>query len=190
MSVFSNLFSGVFSKKTAASSELIDMVADVLDSVCRKAQFNFDYDLQQDKNNISVELYGEDAYLLKKRGGQLLDAFQTFIKKVLQHNFPGKGIDVYFDSDGLREEFDQDLLDMADQLKKMALKNQKSVYCKPLSPSHRRMIHKHLAEDNRVKTKSIGYDYYKKIKIIPFNERRGYHRDRTSYGNYGRRDRR
>ena len=43
----------------------------------------------------------------------------------------------------------------------------KPVYFRALPPRDRKVVHQYLAEDGRVKSRSIGDGLYKKIKIFP-----------------------
>ncbi len=179
MGLFSNILTKVFAKKKY--TKVIDFTEERLKEVIKKGRFNLSYTIFQEKeDSILIELEGEDEALLKKRGGQFLDAFQFFIKKTLQHKFPDEKVPLQLDSKGFRDNSHQDLLQMVDRLKAAALRNKKSVYLKPLSPRLRRMVHRHLSNDSRIKTQSVGDDYYKKIKIIPS----GYSnfKSRSSYG--------
>ena len=182
MSLFSGILTKVFGrKKGVISSKFIDLTEETLIGILKKGCFDFSYNIRQQENDILVELDGKDKQLLKNRGGEFLDALQFFVKKVLQHQFHGQKVFLRFDSKGSYDDFHQDLLDMADRLKEAALRNSKSVYFKPLSPKQRRIVHRHLSEDTRIKTKSIGDDYYKKIKIIPLERSNFSGRSKPSY---------
>ena len=179
------LFKKFFGKKDNTDvSECLDLIEETLMGIFDRADFHFSYDLQQKEDNIFVELYGKDEDLLKSRGGQLLDALQFLTKRVLQHHLPDQRIYIQFDSKGFREKSDQELLDLADQLKSTAIKTKRSMFCKALPPKQRRRVHQHLSRDSRVRTKSIGDGHYKKIKIIPMNER-GFRGERPSYQGRG-----
>ena len=170
MGLFSNIFTKMFSnKQSAIPSKIIDFTEEKLEGIIKAGCFNLSYTIFQEKENaILIELEGEDESLLKKRRGQFLDGFQFFIKKTLQHQFPGESIpSLQFDSRGFRDNSHQDLLSTVNKLKKLALRNRRSIDLKPLPPKERRMVHRHLSDDNRIKTQSIGNNYYKKIRIIP-----------------------
>ena len=180
MGLFSNMFKVFSKKKLAIPSEVIDFTEEKVKKVIKKGRFNLSYTIfQEHEDAMLIELEGEDESLLKKRSGQFLDAFQFFIKKTLQHKFPDKKIPLQFDSKGFRDNTHQELLSMVDRLKSSALRYKKSIYLKPLSPKLRRIVHKHLSEDSRIKTQSVGSEYYKKIKIIPLSYSN--FRSRSSY---------
>jgi len=87
-------------------------------------------------------------------------------------------VNVYCDSNNYRKEASEELIKLADKLKKIALDKNKSVYFRALPPKDRKTIHQYLAEDGRVKSKSVGEGHFKKIKIFPAKmERSGKNRN-------------
>ena len=66
-----------------------------------------------------------------------------------------------------REQANEALIALAEKLKGIALSKGKSVYFRALPPKDRKVIHQYLAEDGRVKSRSIGEGHFKKIKIYP-----------------------
>ncbi|MCB0392953.1 MAG: hypothetical protein KDD25_00245 [Bdellovibrionales bacterium] len=163
-----NLFKKIFGK--GGDSSVIEVIEATLEGVLDRAGLDLSFDVKAESNEeYLIELFGEDEELLKEKEGQLLDAIQFYTKRVVQHQLPESRVKLEFDSNGYREEADQALVELAERLRDMALEKQKSVYCKALPPKDRRIIHQHLSEDDRVKTKSIGDGHYKKIKIFPAN---------------------
>lgn len=164
----SRIFGG---KGKKASGGALDIVQNTLEELFEKSGFDLTFDAQLDGNaegsRVIVEVSGEDEELLREREGQLLDALQFFIKRVVQHELPETKVDVVFDSNGYREESNQALIELADKLKSIVLEKKKSVYFRALPPKDRKVIHQYLAEDQRVRSRSIGDGLYKKIKIFP-----------------------
>ncbi len=119
------------------------------------------------KMTVSVNLSGGDEELLKDRKGQVLDALQLILKRVIQHNFPEDRTVLNVDCGGYREENEQALIERAEHLKMLAIDQGKSVYYRALPPKERKVVHQYLAKDPRVKSKSLGEGLYKKIKIFP-----------------------
>lgn len=163
---FKKLFGG--GKKT---SELESLVEETLAGVIEKAGFELTFELNLEKNDnesvLSIDFAGADEELLKDKKGQLLDAFQLLTKRVIQHNFPEDKTNVLVDAGGYREETEQALIDKAENLKQMALEQGRSVYYRALPPKERKVVHQYLAQDPRVKSRSLGDGLYKKIKIYP-----------------------
>ncbi len=74
---------------------------------------------------------------------------------------------MHVDSNDFREKSNQTLVELAEKLKEVAIERGKSVYFRALPPKDRKVIHQYLAQDERVRSKSIGEGLFKKIKIYP-----------------------
>ena len=167
---FGRLFGGG-KKKESLDGDAVTIVKDVMEGLIETGGFDLTYEIFADSDvDLKVELDGEDDELIKGRDGQFLDALQLFLKRVLQHQIPDQNVHISVDCDGFREEANQALMDLADKLKDIALSKGKSVYIRALPPKDRKVVHQYLAEDGRVKSRSIGDGHYKKIKIFPGKE--------------------
>ncbi len=128
---------------------------------------SFEIHTENDDGDLLVEFEGADEEMLTAREGQLLDAFQLYLKRVVQHQLPESRINVNVDCAGFRQAANDALIELADKLKEIALTKGKSVYFRALAPKDRKVVHQYLAEDGRVKSHSIGDGHFKKIKIFP-----------------------
>lgn len=166
MGFFSKLFGG---KKGASDVE--SLAEETLKGLIENGGFDLDFDLKFEKSGedttLTIEFSGADEELLKEKKGQLLDSFQLLIKRVIQHNFPDDKTAVLVDAGGFREETEQALIEKAEELKQVALEQGRSVYYRALPPKERKIVHQYLAEDPRVKSRSLGDGLFKKIKIYP-----------------------
>jgi len=172
MNFLKKLFGG---KNSSGTPEAI--VEQTLGEVFQLGGFDLTANVRGDDEKVVVEVEGEDAELLKERDGQLLDAFQFFMKRVVQHQLPDSRVELEFDTGGFREESNQALVELAEKLKNVALEKGKPVYIRALAPKDRKVVHQYLADDERVRSKSIGDGHYKKIKIFPNNGRRDAHEE-------------
>jgi spoIIIJ-associated protein len=164
--------SKIFGKKKQGGGEIESLLQETLDSLIEKASFSLDYDLsfeggEDNENQILVEFSGEDEDLLRDKEGQMIDAIQLYLKRVIQHRFPEDRSNVSVDSGGYLQEANQALEDLAEKLKGVALEKGKSVYIRPLAPRDRKVVHQYLASDDRVRSRSVGEGLFKKIKIYP-----------------------
>ena len=167
-----NFFKRLFGGKKESETEVEAMVRESLDGLLEKGNFDLQYEMSSgtdDKGEafVNIELHGADEDLLRENEGQMLEAIQLFLKRVLQHHLPDDRTNVIIDSNGYREESSKELVDLAEKLKGVALEKGKPVYFRALSPKDRKVIHQYLATDDRVKSRSIGEGIYKKIKIYP-----------------------
>jgi spoIIIJ-associated protein len=92
------------------------------------------------------------------------------VKRVTQHHFSDVQTNVIVDCGGYREESEAALIERAEHLKSIAIEQGKSVYYRALPPKERKVVHQYLAQDGRVKSRSLGDGLYKKIKIYPAKE--------------------
>lgn len=164
MSLLKKIFGG---KKSEVESFIEEKMQTLLD----KAGFKLSFDLKvsEDEKKILLDLYGEDEEILKDRDAQLLDGFQLFLKRSVQHNFSEEKVSIIVDCDSYREQADEELYKLAEKLKGLVLKKKKAVYFRALPPRERKLVHQYLSEDKRFKTKSVGEGVYKKIKIFLVN---------------------
>ena len=149
------------------------LIEEVFNGLIEKSGLELSFDIAKDKEQemetYKVNIYGADEGMLIQKDGMLLEAFQLFIKRVLQHNFADEPVNVTCDSNNFRSEENKTLEGMIEKLKEKALAQGRPVYVKALPPKERRVVHQFLAKDERVKSKSIGDGHFKKIKIYAVN---------------------
>lgn len=157
------------SKKESQESSQVALIEDVLNGLFETAGLSFGFEVSQNesKDRVLVEIFGDDEELLRAREGQLLDAIQLFLTRVVQHQLKDERVTIQVDNSGYREQANQELTELAEKLKNVALEKGKPVYFRALPPRDRKVIHQYLAEDTRVKSRSIGEGLFKKIKIYP-----------------------
>lgn len=168
---FSKLFGGKASTSSSAATKAVGMVEETISGVIERSGLGLDFEassrMNGDFEEVTVEFTGPDADMLKEENGELLESFQLFAKRVLQHKLPDARVEVIADVDGFREKATQSLVDLTDKLKDKCLQSGKSQYMRPLAPKDRKTVHQHLAGDERVRSRSIGEGHFKKVKIYP-----------------------
>ena len=159
-------------KKKEEVSGAEALVESVLGEIVRLADFKLEYVVRrlEPTGLIQVDFTGPDEETLVAKEGQLLDALQLYVRRAVQHQMPEDPINVNLDCANFREQANEALIQLADKLKDIALTKGKSVYFRALPPKDRKVIHQYLAEDGRVKSRSIGEGHFKKIKIYPVKE--------------------
>jgi spoIIIJ-associated protein len=170
MGLFSKLFGG---KKPDIDKVVEETIVGILSKGGFELEFELNVDKKEEITEVRVDFSGADEELLKDYKGQLLDAFQLIIKRVLQHNFSDVNTNVVVDCGGYRQESEAALIERAEHLKAIVIEQGKSVYYRALPPKERKVIHQFLALDPRVKSRSLGDGLYKKIKIFPAKQAGG-----------------
>ena len=167
MNLFSKLF-GSKNKDNGVNQKVVSLISEVLENIVSISKLNLSFDIEIDETGeILVEFFGGDEKILTAKEGQLLDAFQLYVKRVIQHQLPEERVMLTIDCNDFRKEADQSLIDLAEKLKEIVVSKSKPVYFRALSPRDRKVIHQYLAEDGRVQSRSIGEGLYKKIRIYP-----------------------
>jgi len=162
------IFGKLFGSKKKKGDGPEGIVDDILGQVIEMARFELSYDIKTlEDGSLHVDVFGKDEELLIGKEGQLLDALQLYVRRAIQHQLPETNIIVNLDSANFREQANEALIALAEKLKDIALTKGKSVYFRALPPKDRKVIHQYLAEDGRVKSRSIGEGHFKKIKIYP-----------------------
>ena len=172
---FSKLFGG--GKKKDGPATALELAEDAMIGIIEKANFDLKFVVttqgEGDREEITFNLDGADSNLLTEKEGALLDSIQMFIKRVIQHQLPESRVEVHFDCNGYREEANKSLVELAEKLRDRALEQGRSVYFRALHPKDRKVVHQHLAGDDRVRSRSVGDGLFKKIKIYPVKNSKG-----------------
>jgi spoIIIJ-associated protein len=168
-----NFFSKLFGKdKPEAFSSIQSLIQDTLDGVIDKAGFNLTAQVDKNEEGFFINFAGDDSKLVTDREGVLLDSFQIFIKRMLQNKFSDQKIEIQVDCDGFMEASATELKNLAEKLKEHVLEKGTPSYVRALPPRERKIVHRYLAEDGRVKSQSVGDGFCKKIKItLPREEK-------------------
>jgi spoIIIJ-associated protein len=163
------IFGGSKKKK---SEGLHGMVEELLGQVVDIGQLELDFQITSDleTGDVNVDFSGPDEELLLSKEGQLLDALQLFVRRAAQHQTPDDKGNINLDCNNFRQQANDALVELAEKLKGIALSKGKPVYFRALPPKDRKVIHQYLAEDGRVKSRSIGDGHFKKIKIFPIKD--------------------
>lgn len=162
------LFGKLFGKKKKEEDGPSGVIDDVLGQIIQLAGFDLSYEVKTlEDGTLHVDVFGKDEELLTYKEGQLLDALQLYVRRAIQHQDPEGTLNVNLDCANFREQANEALIQLAEKLKGIALDKGKSVYFRALPPKDRKVIHQYLAEDGRVKSRSIGEGHFKKIKIYP-----------------------
>ncbi len=159
----------LFGGKKKRELDAIGLAEELLHGLIERAglQLAFDVKRHEDKREYHIDIFGEDEELLLAKDGALLDAFQLFIRRSVQHQLPEDDSSLAIDCAGFREQANEALIELAEKLKESVIEKGKSAYVRALPPKDRKVVHQYLAEDGRVKSRSIGEGHFKKIKIYP-----------------------
>jgi spoIIIJ-associated protein len=165
----SGILGKIFGSKKKKSEGVEGLIEELLSQVIELSKWELSFDITRNgpEDEIFVNFSGADEELLLAKEGQLLDALQLFVRRAVQHQMADERGNINLDCANFREQANEALIALAEKLKGIALTKGKSVYFRALPPKDRKVIHQYLAEDGRVKSRSIGDGHFKKIKIYP-----------------------
>ena len=162
-----SFFKKLFSSSTDDFSSIEEFLNDFFK--CCGFSLSCEVEVLKEEGRVYIDLYGEDEDILIEQHGRLLQSLQVYLSGVLQNRLKTtEPFQTIVDSQGYLEDFEQDLMDLANRLKREALKKKRSVIIKrPLSAFYRRKVHQDLTRDGQVETRSIGEGAFKQIRISP-----------------------
>jgi spoIIIJ-associated protein len=161
-----NFFSKLFGKSKALNSSNPEgALTETIEGVIDRSGFDLTYEVKKTENGFLINLAGSDSGLCTDREGLLIDSFQIFLKRMLQNKFSDQKIEVEVDCSGFLESSAQELRDVAEKLKNNVLEKGQAAFMRALPPRDRKVVHRYLAEEGKVRSQSVGEGFLKKIKI-------------------------
>lgn len=137
----------------------------VLEKICELAGLECAVaDLRESEEAVLLEITGQDLNLIIGKNGEVLDALQHIVNKVLNRG-KAKPRKVILDGDKYRERRLAGLRRLAIRSAEQVKRSGRSVVLDPMNAHDRRIIHLELKEDNEVMTKSLGSGPFKKVVI-------------------------
>lgn len=139
-------------------------VEEFLKIFIQKLEKRLEYSVKLEKNEILVNINGEDCGSLIGYRGETLNAMQTIISSIANKKVKER-IKVILDIQNYREKREKNLIELAEKVSKTVLRNGKNITLEPMSPYERKIIHSALQENNRIETYSIGEGDNRRVVI-------------------------
>lgn len=126
-----------------------------------KVEISFD----KEKNDINIELSGEEMGVLIGKRGNTLDSLQ-YLTSLYCNRLSDAYLRVKMDTENYRARRKQTLEHLAKNIAYKVKKTRRPVYLEPMNPYERRIIHSALQNDRYVTTKSEGEEPYRKVVVL------------------------
>ena len=122
------------------------------------------YELDKNKNEVTIALTGEQVGFWIGRRGQMLDAVQYLVNIVANKDMkqPSRFI---LDAEQFREKRKHTLENLAVNLAERVIRTRKEVVLEPMTSLERKIIHSRLQDHPRVQTQSRGDEPNRRIVI-------------------------
>jgi spoIIIJ-associated protein len=128
-----------------------------------------------DPEVVALHVDGDSSGLLIGRRGQMLDALEYIVNRIVAKGEDSGGTRVTIDVERYRERRREYLENLAQRLADKAKQTGRPVTLNPMSPRDRRTVHLALQKDGGISTRSQGQGYYRKLLILPADRGRGHH---------------
>lgn len=125
---------------------------------------DLNYEMKLDKNDLLINVTGEDTGYLIGYRGNVLNSLQVILNNVANKDL-NERVRVLLNIGGYKEKREKDLKDLADKIAGTVIRRRKAITLEPMSSYERKIIHSKLQENSRVETHSIGEEPNRRIVV-------------------------
>ena len=163
-------FLGIGSKpaviKAKTKSSIADIAKDFLKDVFAAMNMVVAVDVKydEDKENLDVDLSGDEMGVLIGKRGQTLDSIQYLLSLVVNKESE-EYIRVKVDTEDYRKRRKETLENLAKNIAYKVKRTKRPVSLEPMNPYERRIIHSALQNDKYVTTHSEGEEPFRRVVV-------------------------
>ena len=161
-------------KPVVLAEDPVERAKTFLESLFNAMEMKIDYSGKYDDeiNELTVNLSGDDMGVLIGKRGQTLDSLQYLTSQVVNKHQNGY-IRVKLDTENYRERRRDTLESFAANMAHKVRKNKRPVVLEPMNAYERRIIHSALQNEKDVTTRSEGEEPYRHVVICPVRKKSG-----------------
>jgi len=149
-----------------------------LSGIIERLGINAELSVTEGDDAIKINIQTEDSDLVIGREGDVLNALQFIVNKVVNRDAEGRKL-IMLDAVGFRDKRGEALASVAKNLAEKAIRQRRIVRLSALNAQDRRLVHLALKENPNVTTQSEGEGLFRQLLIIPKNlEERNSRNDR------------
>jgi spoIIIJ-associated protein len=154
--------------ETSTSTDVAERAVDFLMGVLDRMGIAADIDVNESEEKIILEIQTADPEVVIGRKGQVVDALQHLVSKVVYRERSGeKGKPIIVDAGGYRDKHVQRLEALAQRMGEKALATQAIVELSPMSAHDRRIVHMAIATIPGLSSRSEGEGDDRHILVVP-----------------------
>jgi len=156
------------SQADAASEDVTEKAIDFLQGVLERMGISADIDVNEEDDKIVLEIQTANPDVIIGRKGQVVDALQHLVGKVVYRERNGeKGKPFVVDSGGYRDKHIEKLQALAARMAEKALATKTIVELSPMTPHDRRIVHMAIAAIPGLESRSEGEGEERHILVVP-----------------------
>lgn len=144
--------------------------AELLQEIVRLVGVEVTIDSANDGDHATLTINGDTSGLLIGRKGQMLDALEYVITRILGKEL-GRVVHVTVDSEGYRARRQETLEELARRMGEEARRKRRPIRLNDLTPRERRIVHLVLRQEAGVTTRSSGEGHLRTLIILPSSAR-------------------
>lgn len=132
--------------------------------ISKLSNSNLTYEIKIEKNDVFVNINGEDTGYLIGYRGNVLNSLQVLLNNIANKEIKER-VRVLLNIGGYKEKREKDLQDLADKIAGTVIRKGKSVTLEPMTSYERKIIHSRLQGNSKVETHSVGEEPNRKIVV-------------------------
>lgn len=150
------------------TGDIAEKACDFLVGVLERMGISADIDVHEQEERIILEIQTADTELIIGRKGQVVDALQHLVTKVVYRERAGeRGKPLVVDAGGYRDKHIEWLKSLAQRMGEKALKTSTIVELSPMSAHDRRIVHMTIAEIPGLSSRSEGEGDDRHVLVVP-----------------------
>ena len=149
-------------KKETVADKAMNFLSQIFDAMNLEVSITAAYN--EEEQEISLNLEGDDMGILIGKRGQTLDSLQYLANRVANKHQEGY-VRVKLDTENYRARREETLRHLAKNIAHKVKRNRRPVALEPMNPYERRIIHSALQSDPYVMTHSEGEEPFRKVVI-------------------------
>jgi len=147
-----------------------EIIKETVQALMEKMGFPADIEMQKieedGKEVVICNIKTQESNFLIGQYGVNLQSLQHIARLLVKKKSEDR-IDFILDVNAYRQEKNNSIIKLAQEMAQQALSEGRAVVLRPMSPYERRLIHIELLKNSRVKTESIGDGEDRKVVIKP-----------------------
>jgi spoIIIJ-associated protein len=144
----------------------LDEIRLFVESIVDSAGLDLDVEFLEERDALVVTLQGPDSEILLDYGGEVLQALQVILGKILPRKF-GTTMRVLVDSNNYRLVHERELIEIARHEAQNVRKSGRPHEMSPMNSMERRIVHMALSEEEGITTESTGEGGIRRVQILP-----------------------
>jgi spoIIIJ-associated protein len=150
------------------TGDVAEKACDFLVGVLERMGISADIDVHEQEDRIVLEIQTADTDLIIGRKGQVVDALQHLVTKVVYRERAGeRGKPLVVDAGGYRDKHIEWLKSLASRMGEKALSTNTIVELSPMSAHDRRIVHMTIAEIPGLSSRSEGEGDDRHVLVVP-----------------------